>query len=117
MEVYCILTYQDSVTVNDGIEPVSNGKDRALLKLVPDSLLDEAVGSKGAENTTPQHKEPASYGPLGREFYLTGNNGSSAVRYVLQDIETTKDSRGPEVYKDPFILSCIAIINQLQVIF
>lgn len=55
-ESYCVLTYQYSVTVNDSVEPVSNGEDCTLLKLVPDSLLDEAVSSKGARNTTPEHK-------------------------------------------------------------
>lgn len=60
METYCVLTYQYSVTVNDSVEPVSNGEDRTLLKLVPDSLLDEAVSSKGAGNTTPQHKKNSS---------------------------------------------------------
>lgn len=58
MEMYCFLTYQYSVTVNDSVESVSNGEDGTLLKLVPDSLLDEAVSSKkGAGNTTPQHKK------------------------------------------------------------
>lgn len=86
MAIYCILTYQYSVTVNDSMEPVSNGEDGTLLKLVPDGLLDEAVSSKGAGNTTPQHKKPASYKPLGREFYFTLNNGSSSVRYVQESV-------------------------------
>lgn len=49
-------THQYSVTVNDSVEPVSNSEDCALLKLVPDGLLDEAVSSRAAENTTPEHK-------------------------------------------------------------
>lgn len=68
MGAYWVLTYQYSVTVNDSVEPVSNGEYCALLKLVPDSLLDEAVSSKRAGNTTPQHKNLSSYTPLGREF-------------------------------------------------
>lgn len=63
MEIYCVLTYQYSVTVNDSVEPVSNGEDGTLLKLVPDSLLDEAVSSKGAGNTTPQHKKTLPIDP------------------------------------------------------
>lgn len=84
VEIYRLLTYQYSVTVNDSVEPVSNGEDCTLVKLVPDSLLDEAVSSKGAGNTTPQHKKLSSYTPRGRDFYLTQNNGSSAARYVQQ---------------------------------
>lgn len=41
-------THQNPVTVNDGVEPVSDGEDRALLELVPYGLLDEAVGSERA---------------------------------------------------------------------
>lgn len=83
MEIYCLITYQYSVTVNNSVEPVSNGEDGTLLKLVPDSLLDEAVSSKKKQGT--QHlstKKPSSFRPLGRDFYLTLNNGSSAARYV-----------------------------------
>jgi len=69
MEIYRILTYQYSVTVNDRVEPVSNREDCALLKLVPDSLLDEAVSSKGAGNTTPENRKTlSSYRALGRDF-------------------------------------------------
>lgn len=39
-------THQNPVTVNDGVEPVSDGEDRALLELIPYGLLDEAVGSE-----------------------------------------------------------------------
>lgn len=46
MEIYCVLTYQYSITVNNSVEPVSNSEDRTLLKLVTDRLLDETVGSK-----------------------------------------------------------------------
>lgn len=68
MEISCVLTYQYSVTVNNSVEPVSNGEDCTLLKLVPDSLLDEAVSSKEAGNTTPQHKKISSYTPSGGDF-------------------------------------------------
>lgn len=47
-------THQNPVTVNDGVEPVSDGEDRALLELVPYGLLDEAVGSERARGGT-QH--------------------------------------------------------------
>lgn len=55
MEIYYILTYQYSVTVNDSVEPVSNSEDCAVLKLVPDSLLDQTVSSKEEGNTTPEN--------------------------------------------------------------
>ena len=52
------ITYQYSVTVNDSVEPVSDGEDSAFPEFVPDSLLDEAVGSKRTKgNTTPQQKQ------------------------------------------------------------
>lgn len=82
MEIYCVITYQYSVTVNNSVEPVSNGEDCTLLKLVLDSLLDEAVSSKGEGNTTPQHKKALFLQTLGQGFYSTQNNGSSAERYV-----------------------------------
>lgn len=64
-----LLTYQYSVTVNDSVKPVSNGEDCTLLKLVPDSLLDETVSSEREGNTTPQHKKKISSStPSGREF-------------------------------------------------
>lgn len=68
MEIHCVIIYQYSVTVNDSVKPVSNGEDCTHLKLVPDSLLNEAVSSKGERNTTPQHKKLSSYRPLGRDF-------------------------------------------------
>lgn len=83
MEIYCILTYQYSVTVNDSVEPVSNGEDCALLKLVPDSLLDQAVSSKEAGNTTPENTKKLLFlQSLGQGFYAGQNNGSSAAKYV-----------------------------------
>lgn len=63
MEIYCVITYQYSVTVNDSIEPISNGEDCTLMKLVPDSLLDEAASSKRERNTTPQHKKTLPIDP------------------------------------------------------
>lgn len=63
MEIYCVPPYQYSVTVNDRVEPMSDGEDGTLLKLVPDRLLDEAVSSKGAGNTTPQHKNSPPIDP------------------------------------------------------
>lgn len=47
---------------------MSNGEACTLLKLVPDSLLDEAVSSKGG-NTTPQHKKLLFLLTLGQGFY------------------------------------------------
>lgn len=41
-------THQNPVTVDDCVEPVSDGEDCALLELVPYGLLDEAVGSERA---------------------------------------------------------------------
>ena len=41
--------------MDDGVEPVSDGQDGAIPKLVTYRLLDEAVGSKDDRgNTTPQ---------------------------------------------------------------
>jgi hypothetical protein len=37
--------------VDDGVEPVSDGQDGAIVKLLPDRLLDEAVGSEGDRGT------------------------------------------------------------------
>lgn len=68
MGMYYVMTYRYSVTVNDSVEPVSNDEDCTLLKLVPDSLLDEVATPKGERNTTPQHKKNSSYRPLGRDF-------------------------------------------------
>lgn len=77
-------THQDPVTVNDGVEPVSDGEDRALLELVPYGLLDEAVGSErvvvGVAETTAQHKKLPSLNSLGQGVYFTPNNGPSLVR-------------------------------------
>lgn len=70
-----VHTHQYSVTIDDGIKSVSNSEDCALLKLVPYSLLDEAVSSKRARNTTPQHKNPFSLNTLGQGIYLIQNNG------------------------------------------
>lgn len=70
-----VHTHQYSVTVDDGIKSVSNSEDCALLKLVPYSLLNEAVSSKRARNTTPQHKKPFFPNTLRQGIYLTQNNG------------------------------------------
>lgn len=72
------LPYQYSVTVNDSVEPVSNGEDGAVFKLVPNSLLDEAISPEREGNTTPEHrgkkkrKTVSSYRPLGRDFTQHG---------------------------------------------
>ncbi len=92
MEIYCALTYQYSVTVNDSVEPVSDGEDCAVLKLVPDSLLYEAVSSKGAGNTTPQHKKSLPIHPwagilLNTEQWLISSE-------VCAEVDL-KDSRDP----------------------
>lgn len=69
MRTLGVLTYQYSVTVNDSVEPVSNGEDCAFFKFVPDSLLDEDVSSERTGNTTPQQRKKLCFNtPLGREF-------------------------------------------------
>lgn len=62
------LPYQYSVTVNDRVEPVSDGEDGTLLKLVPDSLLDEAVSSKGEREHNTLAQKLSSYRAWGRDF-------------------------------------------------
>lgn len=68
MVIYDVIASQYPITVNDSVEPVSYSEDCALVKLVPDSLPDEAASSKGERNTTPQHQKNLSYRPLGRDF-------------------------------------------------
>ena len=47
-------SYQYPITVDDGVEPVGDGENCTLPELVPDGLLDQAVGSEGGWNTTPR---------------------------------------------------------------
>lgn len=73
--VNVLFPYQYFVTVNDSVEPVSNGEDCAVLKLVPNSLLDEAVSSKkeqGTQHLRIKRRNLSFCRALGRDFTKPG---------------------------------------------
>lgn len=90
---------------------MSNGQDCALLKLVPDSLLDEAISSKEAGNTTPENQKALFLYSLGQGFYATQNNGSSAEKYVQQQTGKIQNTTGLQLYKDKCGIFCYIFFN------